>query len=152
MYVQKAAIGTVRELTQVQAPNRTSFQGVWSSPWQRVKTFFPDELNEYCLSKQFSNELSGTASNYLYFTFFLLTSIWVLFYRKLLDENILFIYGCMFLFFVVNAFVTSLGSTVIYRFQYRIFWILPATNAILMIKYYLSKETIVNVFIKQQKE
>jgi hypothetical protein len=58
----------------------------------------------------------------------------------------------MFLFFVVNAFVTSLGSTVIYRFQYRIFWILPATNAILMIKYYLSKEAIVNVFVKQQKE
>ena len=152
MYVQKAAIGTVRELTQVQAPNRTSYQGVWSSPWQRVKTFFPDELNEYCLSKQFSNELSGTASNYLYFTFFLLTSVWVLFYRKLLDENTLFLYGCMFLFFVVNAFVTSLGSTVIYRFQYRIFWILPATNAILMIKYYLSKEAIVNVLGKQKKE
>ncbi len=138
MYVQKAAVGTLRELTQVQAPYHTSLQGVWSSPWQRIGTFFDDELNEYTLSKHYTNGLSATTNNYLFMLFFVFSSVVVLLQGHLLKKENRFIYGCILLFFVANAFITSLGSTVIYRFQYRIFWVLPATNAILMLKYLFS--------------
>ena len=136
MFAASAATGTLRELSQVQAPDNTSFQGRWSSPGYRIGIYFADELNEYVLAKQNKAGLSATNCNYIYYLFFLLSTIWILFHARFFERELLFIYGCIILFFVLNAFVTSAFSTVIYRFQNRVFWLLPATNAILIIKYY----------------
>ncbi len=140
MFIEKSSIATMREMCQVQAPDNVTYQGNWASvAWQRVGTFFSDELNEYTLSKQNTESISATNCNIVYYLFFILSTIWVLFLPGLLSREIKFIYSCMLLFFFFNAFVTSTFSTVIYRFQYRVFWILPATNAILLIKYYWEK-------------
>ena len=136
MFMVSAATGTLRELSQVQAPDYTTFQGRTSSPGQSVSVFFADELNEYVLAKQNTTGLSATSANYIYYLFFLLSVIWILFHSQFFEKELFFIYGCILLFFVLNAFVTSTFSTVIYRFQNRVFWALPATNAILMIRYY----------------
>ena len=132
MFAQKAAISTVRQLTHVQAPDHASLQGYWSSPNQRIGKFFPDEQNEYMLSKQYSGDMSSGGSNYFYMLFFVVSSVVVLRKGRELSPQLLFVYGAILLFFLVNAFVTSVGSTVIYRFQYRIFWVLPAINAIVI--------------------
>jgi len=49
------------------------------------------------------------------------------------------VYTLLLLFLVVNAFVMSAFSAILNRYQNRIFWLLPATNIIIIIKYYLSK-------------
>jgi hypothetical protein len=61
------------------------------------------------------------------------------FYPRVMSRDLLFLYRSIFLFFVINAFVTSTFSTVIYRFQYRIFWVFPALNALVIIKYYYQR-------------
>jgi hypothetical protein len=139
IYAQSAATGTLRELTQVQAPYHTSLQGVWSSPWQRIGTFFDDELNEYTLAKHYTDGISAN-NNMLYLLFFILTSFPVLLLWPNLEEQTKLVYGSIILFLIANAFITSLGSTVIYRFQYRVFWILPATNAIVVLKYLMHRQ------------
>lgn len=142
LYAKSAAVGTIRQLVQVQAPDHTTSQGRWSSPYQRIATFFDDELNEYALAKHCSGEISAASVNNIYLLFFLLTSFpIVLQWRHLLPQT-RFLYFCIILFFVANAFVTSLGSTVIYRFQYRIFWVLPATNFIILLRYFFNRNTL----------
>ncbi|MBX2904612.1 MAG: hypothetical protein KF744_01150 [Taibaiella sp.] len=133
MFAQKAAISTARQLTHVQAPRKASVQGFWSSPIQRIGTFFPDEQNEAMLSRQYHGELSSGAGNLFYMLFFVTTSMILLQQRRKLGQDLVLIYGIVLLFFVVNAFVTSVGSTVIYRFQYRVFWVLPMLNAIAIV-------------------
>jgi len=132
MFVQKAAVSTLRQLTHVQAPKKASLQGYWSSPNQRIGTFFSDEQNEFVMSRQYSGDMSSGAANLFYMLFFAGTSVIVLQRRKQLGKEVAGIYAAVLLFFIVNAFVTSVGSTVIYRFQYRVFWVLPAINAIVI--------------------
>jgi hypothetical protein len=45
----------------------------------------------------------------------------------------------LLLFLVANALVIASFSTVAARFQYRVFWIVPATNAIVILFYYKMK-------------
>ena len=49
------------------------------------------------------------------------------------------IYALLLVFLVVNALAMSAFSAVLNRYQNRIFWLLPATNIIIMIKYYQHK-------------
>ena len=151
MFVQNAATGTLRQLSQIQAPAHTSIQGAWSSPWQRIGTYFGDELNEYCTAKQYTTGISGTDCNYIYYLFFILSSLWILYNSHILTRELYFFYGCILLFLFVNAFVTSTLSTVIYRFQNRVFWALPATNAIIMIRYYRSRFDIIGEGVAKEK-
>ncbi len=136
LFARNSATATIRQLVQVQAPDRTSPMGKWSSPWQRIGTYFGDELNEFCTCKQYGDGLSGTSSNYIYYLFFILSSCWILFHYRVLSREILFIYSTILFFLLLNAFVTATFSTVLSRYQNRVFWLLPATNGILIIKYY----------------
>jgi hypothetical protein len=140
MFAEKSVISTLKELTRVQAPGELSWQGKDTEPWKKVKQYFADELNEYSTSLQNTHTLNGGACNLAYSLFFILSTIWILlFYPTIMNKELSFIYGCILLFFIINACVTSTFSMVINRFQYRIFWILPATNAIIIIKYYTGK-------------
>lgn len=136
MFIQKSAVSTMRQLTHVHTAEHASVQGLWSSSCQRVATYFPDEQNEFMLSRQFSGELSAGVCNKVYLLFFVFTTVVLLWRRGVADKDLAFIYGVILLFFVLNAFVTSVGSTVLYRYQYRIFWILPALNTIFLARLY----------------
>jgi len=86
---------------------------------------------------KYGGGLIGSGCNMVYYLFFIITSLWVLMhYKTIAGEPIALIYCCIVLFFVINAFVTATVSTVHYRYQYRVFWVLPATNAIIIIRYY----------------
>lgn len=138
MFAQKSVISTLRQLTHVHTAGHASAQGFWSSSCQRIGTYFPDEQNEFMLGKQFSGELTSGACNKFYLLFFVLTSAALLWRRGKAGADFVFIYGVVLLFFLLNAFVTSVGSTVLYRYQYRIFWVLPALNLMLLARVYWS--------------
>ena len=137
MFAQKSATGTLRQLTEIQVRDKIQSEGQDKQPSLKVRQFFGDEWREFSMSKQNTDLLMATSCNYVYLLTFLLSSIWILLCAsRVVSKEVVFIYGCILVFFVLNAFVTATFSTISYRYQYRIFWILPATNLILMIKYY----------------
>ncbi len=137
MFAQKTATGTLKQLTEVQVRDKIQSEGQDKQPSKKVRQFFGDEWREFSMSKQNTELLTATSCNYVYMLTFLLTTIWILFFAsQVISKEVAFLYGCILVFFVLNAFVTATFSTISYRYQYRIFWILPATNLILMIKYY----------------
>lgn len=139
MLAQKSAVGTLRTLTQIEVPDHYAEYGKNTGPGQVISLYFNDDTNEYVESLQNTGQLSGTTFNIFYCFFFILSTVWILFNRKNINEDHRLIYGCIILFFIINAFVMSTFSAVLFRYQNRIFWILPATNAIFMVKYYWNK-------------
>ena len=140
MLAQKSVVGTLKQLTQVQSPDKVSVQGANSETWVKVKKYFSYELPAYSTSMQNSNTLSGGACNFIYYLFLVCSSLWMLlYYPRVMNKELAFTYCCILLFLVVNAFVTASLSAITYRFQYRVAWVLPAANAVVMLKYYYSK-------------
>lgn len=152
MFVQKSIISTLKQLVQFQVQNKTLNMGEGNSPWYTIKKYFADEHNEFNSSKQNTVSIRADKANTVYLIFLFLSSIMILRIRHLIPSEIAMLYGFIILFVTMNAFITATFSTVLPRYQNRIFWILPATNAILLIKHYLGKVTIVNLFEKHQKE
>jgi len=62
-----------------------------------------------------------------------------LFFATTLPRHIRQLYGYVLLFLLANAFITSTLSTILLRYQNRIFWVLPATNALLIARYYWNR-------------
>jgi hypothetical protein len=140
MFAEKSVASTLSELTQIQAPDHIPVEDKNAEPWKKIRQYYEDELREFMTSLQNNNLLSTDACNFVYYLFLIGSTLWVLlFYKRVMNPDLLFIYRCILLFLVVNAFVTSTFSTVIFRFQYRVFWILPATNAVVIIKYLTSR-------------
>ncbi len=142
MFVQKSVTGTLKQVTHINAPDPVKPQGKDSETWAKVKKYFADELPAYATSLQNSNALSGGSSNFVYYLFLVLSSLWMLlFYQRVMNKELAFMYCCILLFLVVNAFVTASLSAITYRFQYRVAWLLPATNAIVILKYYAGQRS-----------
>ncbi len=140
MVAQKSVVGTLKQLTQVHVADKASAQGYGSETWGKVKKYFAAELPAYTTSMQNNNSLSGAASNFIYYLFLVCSSLWMLIcYQKVMSKELAFTYYCLFLFLVVNAFVTASLSAITYKFQYRVAWVLPATNAIVILRYYYLK-------------
>jgi hypothetical protein len=139
LVLQKSCISTIHQLYAVQIENKYSAP-LESDHGQKIKKYYEDEFNEFSVSKQNSNTLDIDSFKLIYNLFFVLSSLWILLlYKHPANRQLFRIYCWILIFFVVNAFVTTFFSTVFYRYQYRIFWLLPATNAILILKYLQEK-------------
>ncbi len=140
MFARKLMTGTLEELTQISPPDKIPVQDKTSETRTAIKNYFSEELPAYTTAQQNNNQLSAEACNTVYNLFFILSLLWILlFYNRVITKDIAFIYYCIFLFFVVNAFVAAMFSSISYRLQYRVWWIFPATNFIIIIRYYLHK-------------
>ena len=140
MFAQKAVVGTLKQVVQIQCADKVSLQGKETEAFVKVKKYFADELPTYSTSLQNTGALSGSASNFVYYLFFALSSLWMLlYYHRVMSRELAFMYGCLLLFLLVNAFVTASLSAITYKFQYRVAWLLPAANSIVMIRHYYNK-------------
>lgn len=139
MFATKSAISTFRQLTQVQVLLEP--QGHNSNTWHAVNRFYQHEVREYLYSGQNLNTLAYKPANQLHLLFFIGSTVWLLlFFPKIPDNRkIAWVYGLILLFIVVNAFATATFANVLYRLQNRIFWVLPATNIIIMLHYYTGR-------------
>jgi hypothetical protein len=139
-FLQKSLTGAVKQIATVGIANKT-YQGdvLNSSPYVHISAYIPNEKGEYLISLQNTTSLDGSTSNLIFYLFFLISTLWVLFHLEILSEQTKFAYFLIFVFFIVNAGITSTLSCVHCRFMNRVFWILPTTNAILMIGYYWNK-------------
>ncbi len=137
LFARRMATNTLKQMTQIQAPDKFTPQMEGAEPWKKVRQYFADEAREYNTSLQNRGKLSANAPNFVYYVFLALSSLWVLlFYSRVRTPTLHSAYGYIILFLIINALVASTFSTVIYRFQYRVFWLLPATNIIVIARYY----------------
>lgn len=139
MYLKDAGISTVQQLFEVTFEKPFAFQ---KDDWKLVLigNHFTNEFDDLATSDQNKGKLDTSYFNQIYIIFFILSSIIVLWvYPFAAHKNVYGIYGLILVYFVINAYVTSNFSMVAPRFQNRIFWIISATNALLIFKFVQNK-------------
>lgn len=135
MVLQKSVVSTMRQMCEMQLERSYPFSKEDNKILQ-AKIYFEDEFKELMTSKQNTGALDITYFNLIYTLFFILSSVVVLLmYAPATNREIYLIYFCIILYFFANAYVTANFSMVCPRFQNRIFWVLPATNIILILKF-----------------
>ncbi|MBC7553614.1 MAG: hypothetical protein H7257_06505 [Taibaiella sp.] len=136
LFIQKSFIYSLRQLVTFNVPDVCTFHGPDSQPYRYIKLYFEDEIGAYISAKQNNGGFHGETCNIFYYVYFALSVAMLLFlFPRLMTTEVKFTYACVLIFLLVNAFVSATFSTVINRFQSRVFWVLPALNTILIVKY-----------------
>jgi len=136
MFAEKSITSTLKQLSNIQEFDKPVLLPATDFGRGFVKDYFSDEEKEFSRSRQNTDDINPFACNIYYYLFFVLSSVWILmFYPVSSNKEVFRIYCCLVVFLIINAFVTSAFSTVHFRFQSKVFWVLPATNAILILKY-----------------
>jgi hypothetical protein len=137
MFVQKSVVSTLKQLTRILPPENYVAFNKESEPYKKVRDYFPHQSREFITSMQQAGALTAGSANFVYLLFFIVSSIWLLFfYKEVFTTQLYFVYAVLLCFLLANAFITSTFATVTDRFQFRVFWVLPATNAILILRHY----------------
>ena len=140
MFFQKTVISALGQLTQVLPPPELPAYGKGAALYQKVSATFPDESREYVTAMQHTDKISLSFYRPLYILVFLLSSAWLLLsWRKLPVRALGLIYTLVILFLVANALSTAVTAALEDRSQYSIFWVLPATNIIVLLCYYAAR-------------
>jgi hypothetical protein len=134
LHMLKSTEATLRELPQIDIGG-FSQQGIDSSPYGSVRSWFQHELREYLASQQNQGTLQSLTG---FFSALILIVTFATFIVALLIKAVRRFevsppqatawgsaFGFAILFIVINAFTTATFSTPISRFNARVFWILP---------------------------
>jgi hypothetical protein len=137
MFAIKSLISTCRQLTQINIPARPLAHREGSSPYAAIHAHFYDEQREYLSSAQNQNSIDVGVLNIIYNLFFICSTVFVLWYLPGLPDGrrITAIYALLAALIVINAFTTATFANVLDRLQNRVWWLLPAMNAILLARY-----------------
>lgn len=138
-YMLRSATFTLRQMAELQETGN-----IWALPrdtWQTagLKKHLPGDAKEVVRSRQTLDQLSNTQANMVNALFLIFSTLAVLLlWPRLSRRKVAQVYVFVLVFYTVNAFVTATASTVSSRYSFRIFWILPATNAALLLNYALT--------------
>ena len=140
IFVQRSVVGTMRQAMQVPAPELRVMDKE-TDTWRKINSCFADETGEFMTAYQNTDALSADPCNLVYYIFLVCSTLWlIVHYRRVMTTDVVFVYGCALLFLVINAFVTATFGSVYARYQGRVAWLLPATSALVIINYYLSRQ------------
>jgi hypothetical protein len=106
LFARKTALGTLREFTSMSVQEKALPQEPLSLTWRTVEQFYKDEYNEFAFSRQEKERLFANWNNYLYYIFFVVSTLWVLCFASSLPRQIRQLYGYVLLFLLANAFIT----------------------------------------------
>ncbi len=135
---------TFKQLTFINTPSNLPALGEHSSPYRFIKKHLPQELTSYTKSKQSSNTLHIDTFRLFHLMFSILSSLLILllFAKGKLNHKTKMVYALALLYILCNAFVTATFANVLDRLQLRIWWIIPALNALIF----------VNLFVNNRKK
>ena len=141
MFARKAGVSALKQLVFVTPPAAFPAYGKESEPYKKVKSYYTDESREYVTSQQQQGLLSASVYRVVYLLVLLLSSLWVwMLPRGAVRSRWAVVYGLIFLFVAANAITVGVFGSVSPRFQYRIAWVLPATNLLLLFAHYRGAE------------
>ncbi len=135
LFAFKSATSTLRQTTEITLPEKQTVLDANSSPGNSIKSYFEDEMDEYLSSRQNAGMLYGTFFNHLSFIFLVFSTLIILLFRhRILTPLIIKLYIIAVVFIFINAFITATLANVLDRLQYRVFWVIPVLNAMVLIK------------------
>lgn len=104
---------------------------------QMIAKHYPQEFNAYTHSLQTKADIPVPPFNYINLTVFVLSSGFVLIYRRhIFTAQVKYLYIFILLFLLCNAFVTATFANVLDRLQVRASWVLPAVNIWLLLAHW----------------
>lgn len=135
--IQKTITGTLKQITKAALPPELTPQNKNSETFKKVNNYFPDEAAEFEISMQQRETLKTSTPNFIHLLFFAISTLWLMIYHnQALSPFIIRCYSIIVVFILANAVVVAFFGSVDWRFHYRIFWLLPATNLLVMMRYY----------------
>lgn len=147
MFVLKSLEGTLKQLPLIFIADGLSPELENTSVYNSIQTHFGHQLKEYKSSLQSADALRGaaTSANLLIVLFAFASGIAVLYVgqkgKPEASANTIqweLIFGITILYLILNAFITATFSTVVVRFQGRVFWVLPLLCILYLTDRYLS--------------
>lgn len=141
MFFFKSITSTLRQLTQVQV-SHGSEQTQYVT--DQVNRNFSSEIQEFKSGLQFTGAKDTAVYNKLYLLVLILSSIGVIaLYSRFTDKQfIMILYGLLLCFIVCNAYVTATFANVLDRLNTKVFWLLPATNLVILARYWSGKPSV----------
>lgn len=138
-YMLRSATFTLRQMAELQEAG--NIMPLPRDTWQTagVRRHLPGDANEVIRSRQTLDQMNNMQVNVVNALFLLLSTLGVLLGERVVSRKVRRVYIFLLVFYVVNAFVTATASTVCSRYSFRIFWVLPATNAALLVSYALGR-------------
>lgn len=143
-FAKQSVLHTARQLSFISIPEGEVSHGVASSPFKYINMFLKSEIPQYSNSRQMRGIIDNTAWIMIQrYTFFLSSIAVLLLIRNMPGRRkIAYVYLVVFIFIISNAFVTATFANVLDRLQIRVFWVLPATNIIVLLQYFMSRKAI----------
>lgn len=139
-YIGQSLKGALRQLLITGPESIYPFQEP-SSPANNINAHISNESHQYRNARQYKNKLSYVVLKDINLIVFFITTICILLiFNKLQNKKrVLLVYAIIVLYIAINSLTASFFSEVTPRFNYRVFWVLPATNIILVIDYLWSR-------------
>lgn len=143
-HILKAAEGTLHELPLIYVSDGILPQGEGTSPYMAIAQHFPHQLKEYHCTLQSDNVLTTPVQyvNMFIAAFAVLSVMAVLWLAQRKPEREetrpvawKTVFSITILFLLVNAFITTTFSTVVPRFEARVFWVLLLLCLLYIIDY-----------------
>lgn len=135
LFIFKSVQATLRQLPQIYIGDGLTQMGPGSSPYNNIQHYHRHELKEYSASLQQTSGLPFSLFNGVIIVASYLLGAMTLFIRRREGrDRWASIFRMVFLFLICNAAVTATFSTVLGRFQARVFWLLPFFCLIYLVK------------------
>lgn len=142
MFARQSLKHTFYQLGFVSVGQDEQALGVGTSPFNHIDLFIKSEIPQYRKSRQ----MSGTLNNYCWIwglnIFLVISSLWVvilMIQSPGMRKKVVTLYIVIIIFLVCNAAVVATFANVLDRLQHRVFWVVPATNLLVLVAYYLER-------------
>lgn len=141
-YLKSSVANSCKQLLALQLPDTFPAQAENSSPYRFAGAHLPHELHQYTHARQYKGLLTAGKWDHIYIAFLILSSVWLaVVWRRLPDKQLASgVYAFLVIFIVLNAAVTATFSEVVGRLHYRVCWVLPFTNLVVLMHYYISRK------------
>lgn len=148
-YVRKSVINSAKQFVYVVPPAIFPPFDKKSEPYKKVQRYYTDESREYITSQQQQGLFAMNDFRVVYLLVLLLSCVWVGMLPGIRsDKSLRLIYTVLFLLLVANALSVGFLGSVSPRLQYRIAWLLPATNIFVLLAYY--SNSVIHVSVKKR--
>lgn len=140
-FAKQSITDTWLQLCNIHLPIGEQSFGVESSPFSNIYAHVKSEIPQFRNAQQQLGTINNTGWVNLQFWVFILSMAWVaiLLISGKMHRHQWQIYLAVVVFIICNAFVTATFGNVLERLQNRVFWVLPATNIIVLLQYYTGK-------------
>lgn len=141
LYAKKALAHSLEQLGNFQISTFEQPFNKGTSPYNNIEKYIPTDLPQLVTAAQQHKTINNQNLKYIHLLILLASTIWVILVYRRVDnkQTIKGIYCVIITYIICNATVTASLANVLDRLQYRVFWVLPATNIIIVINYYLNR-------------